>query len=115
MLEAAIAIFLLAAVGGAYLLSYVLTDKPTPKAIALLHGAAAASALLLLILYTLGPEPDPLGALVILVLAALGGFVLIYRDLTGQTLPKWLAVGHGLTALTGFVFLVLHAFRVINF
>jgi hypothetical protein len=35
------------------------------------------------------------------------GIVLITRDVTGKSLPKWLSIGHGLIAIAGFVFLLM--------
>jgi hypothetical protein len=43
-------------------------------------------------------------------MAALGGFFLVFRDLTGNPVPKAIAVVHGLLAVSGFVFLLIYAF-----
>jgi len=50
-------------------------------------------------------------SLVLFVLAASGGFLMGFRDLLGKKVPKWLALGHGFLAITGFVFLLFYAFR----
>jgi hypothetical protein len=105
----AITILSMTALLGIYLLSLVLRNKETPKAAALLHGLFAVTGLLLLISYSNGSEQSPLVSIVVFVIAALGGLVLFYKDVTGKQIPKWLAVVHGLTALIGFVFLVLFA------
>jgi hypothetical protein len=104
-----IALFALGALIGMYLLSLVLQKKETPKAIALIHGLFVAVALVLLIVYT-SNHPGPIESIVLFVLAALGGLVLFIRDLTGKPLPKWLALGHGLIAVAGFIFLLVFAF-----
>lgn len=105
-----IGLFALGALLGMYLLAMVLQNKETPKSVALLHGVFVAAALVLLIVYTLNHPPGPVESVVLFVMAALGGFVLVTRDLTNKRLPKWLAIGHGLVAVAGFVFLLLHAF-----
>jgi hypothetical protein len=110
MLYTIIGLFSLGAILGIYLISFVLRNKETPKAVAFIHGAFVAVALIMLILYVSKNEHGPTESVVLFILAALGGFVLIYRDLTGKTLPKWLAITHGLVAVTGFVFLLLHTF-----
>jgi|SRR5688572_2316167 len=107
----AIAVFGMAALFGMYLLSLILRNKTTPKGVTLIHGAMAAIALVLLIIYALGNSPGPWSSIIIFIIAALGGFVLNYRDITGKTIPKWLGVVHGLAAVTGFILLLLFAFQ----
>jgi hypothetical protein len=114
MLIISILLFAAAALLGAYLLSFVLRNKATPKHIALFHGPIAATGLMLLIIYAVLNKPAPIVSIIIFILAALGGFVLIYRDLTGRSIPKWLAIGHGLTALVGFVLLLIFALNIIS-
>jgi hypothetical protein len=104
-----IALFALGALIGMYLLALVLQKKETPKFVAFIHGAFVALALILLIVYN-SNHPGPIESIVLFVIAALGGFVLITRDLTGRSIPKWLAVGHGLIAAVGFIFLLVYAF-----
>lgn len=110
MIHAAIIIFAIAAVVGLYLLSQVLQNKKPPIAMALSHGVLAATALILVIIHTLSTGADMIQIIVIFVLAALGGVVLFIRHLTGKSLPRGLAIIHGLLALTGFVFLLAYAF-----
>jgi hypothetical protein len=104
-------LFAAAALAGVYLITLVLTHKETPKAITLIHGLFAATALVLLAIYTFRERPAPVESLVLFVLAASGGFVLVYKDFTGRKIPKWLAVVHGLTAVTGFIFLIMFIVR----
>jgi hypothetical protein len=110
MIYTAIAIFAVAAMIGLYLISFVLQKKETPKAIAVVHGLLAATALILLIIHTINTGADLVQVIVIFVITALGGFVLFARDLMGKSLPKALAVAHGLLAVTGFIFLLVYAF-----
>jgi hypothetical protein len=110
MIYTAIALFALAAILGILLLSYVLREKNTPKGIVFTHGPLAAAGLILLIVYALGNSPGPIESIVLFIIAALGGGILVYHDIMGKQIPKWLAVGHGLIAVTGFVFLLMFAF-----
>jgi hypothetical protein len=106
----AIGFFALAALLGMYLLSFVLRGKETPKAIVFTHGPVAAIGIILLVVYLFKGGPDPWESLVLFVLAAMGGLYMISRDLTGRPIPRWLAVVHGLLAVTGFVLLLVFAF-----
>lgn len=110
MLYTAIALFSLAAILGMILISFVLQNKSTPKGLAFTHGGLAAAGIILLITYSFGNTPAPFASLVLFIMAALGGFTLIYKDLTGNPVPKLLAIGHGLTAVAGFTFLLIFTF-----
>src|SRR5262245_24093474 len=110
MLYIALASFALAALLGLYLLSFVLTNKETPKSVAIFHGFFAVTGVTLLIIYSFYYSPSPVASLVVFILAAMGGLTLIHRDLTGRTLPKWLALGHGATAVIGFLLLAVFLF-----
>ena len=109
MLYTIIALFALAAILGATLLSFVLRNKNTPKSLTIIHGLFAATALVFLITYTFGNKPGPVESTILFVIAALGGFIMVTRDLSGKSIPKWLAVAHGLLAVTGFIFLLVFA------
>jgi hypothetical protein len=111
LIYAALAVFGIAALGGIYLLSLVLRDKQTPKSIAFIHGLFAVSGLILLIVYCIRNQPGPGLSIGIFVVAALGGLVLIYKDLTENKVPKWLGIVHGLAAVTGYITLLVFAFR----
>jgi hypothetical protein len=111
MLYTIIAFFALTAVLGMILLSFVLQGKETPKAVVFTHGPLAVIGLVLLIIYALDQSPGPMESIILFVIAALGGLVMVWKDLTRQVVPKWLAVFHGLLAVTGFVFLLIHAFQ----
>lgn len=104
-----IALFALGAIVGMYLLSMVLQKRTTPKFVVFVHGVFVVVALVLLIAYS-SSNPGFFEAIVLFVLAALGGVVLLIRDLSGKPLPKWLAVTHGLIAVTGFIFVLVNAF-----
>src|SRR3954471_13864514 len=105
-----IGLFSLAALMGMYLLSLVLQNKETPKFVTLLHGLFAATALVILIIYTSNNGPDLWASIILFVMAALGGVVLVYRDITARKIPKWLAITHGVTAVAGFAVLLFKVF-----
>ncbi|MCP0913234.1 MULTISPECIES: hypothetical protein [Legionella] len=110
MLILAIIVFALAASLGIFLLSYVLQGKNTPKGVAIIHGFFAATGIVLLIVYSFFYQ-GPLAALTVFILAALGGFVLFYKDITGGNIPKAFALGHGSIAVIGFILLILFTIR----
>lgn len=97
------------AILGMYLLSLVLRNKQTPKGATIIHGLFAVIGLALLIIYCFGNNPGPLVSIIVFSIAALGGGILAYKDITGRRIPKWLGIVHGLTAVTGFVFLLVFA------
>lgn len=109
MIYTSIAFFALAAILGMILLSYVLREKETPKGVVFTHGPLAAIGLILLIIYTVN-QPGPVESIVLFTIAALGGVVMLVKDLSGKKIPKWLAVLHGLLAVSGFIFLLVFAF-----
>jgi hypothetical protein len=110
MLVTAVALFSLAALLGMFLLTFVLKGKETPKAVVFTHGPLAVAGLILLLVYTFKHSPGPIESIVLFAIAAIGGIVLVFKDLTGKSIPRWLAVVHGLLAITGFVFLLAFTF-----
>ena len=109
MITTAIALFSLAALLGMFLLTFVLKGKETPKAVVFTHGPLAAAGLILLIIYAFKESPGPTESIILFTMAATGGVVMVYRDLTGKKIPKWLAIAHGLLAISGFICLILFA------
>lgn len=113
MLLTTIILFAIAAVLGAVLITKVLKDKETPKAVVYSHGAAAAIALILLIITYINQGDSLLMiSILIFVVAALGGFVMFSRDISQKEIPKWLAVVHALAAVSAFILLLIFAFGV---
>lgn len=100
MLIAATVCFVLAALLGLFLLGYVLRSKPTPKGIALVHGPVGAVGLILLVIAWASSWPVPMLSLGLFTAAAIGGFVLLFIDLTRGHVPKLVAVAHGALAAT---------------
>ena len=110
ILYTSVAILGMTAILGMYLLSLVLRNKSTPKGITIIHGFLAVVALILLIVYCFGHTPGPWVSIIVFVVAASGGFIMNYRDITGKSVPKWLGIVHGLTAIAGFALLIYFAF-----
>lgn len=110
MVLAAILLITGAAVLGAAMLYYLLTGKHIPKGMAFAHGPLALSGLIVLIVYaiTTTHHHKHYESIALFSIAAVGGLVLIYRDLTGKKIPKWLAILHALLAVTGLLFVVVH-------
>ena len=111
LIYTAIAIFGMTAIFGMYLLTLVLRSKSTPKGVTIIHGAMAVIALVLLLIYCIGHSPGPWVSITVFGIAASGGFIMNYRDLTGKSVPKWLGIVHGVAALAGFALLIYFAFE----
>ena len=76
-----------------------------------IHGAFAAVSLVLLVIYSIiHSQAAPMVALVLFVIAALGGFTLFGIDVATRKPPTWLGFVHGAVAVAGFVFLLVFAF-----
>jgi hypothetical protein len=105
----ALVLFAMAAMGGALLAFLRLSNRPLPTALALLHGALAASGLAALAYYVLGTGGSSQAriALAIFVVAALGGFVLFAFHLQKKQLPVPLVVIHGAVAVIAFLILLV--------
>src|SRR5581483_1694355 len=90
------------------------SGKPhPPTALAMLHGflAAAAVTLLLYAAFTVGLPAIANLALLLFVIAALGGVVLnLNYHWKLLPLPKWLIVVHAGVAVVGFVLLLVATF-----
>lgn len=97
---------------GMVLLSYVLRDKPIPKAIAFIHGPLAVLSLILLIVYNFLNLTPLIVVTVMFIVAAFGGFFLIYRDMRGKRIPKGVAILHGVLAIVSFILLLIFSLVV---
>jgi hypothetical protein len=106
----ALVLFALAALGGLTMAVMRLrgAERP-PTGLALLHGAGAAAGLIALIVAVMN-MPDPGAArtaLIVFIIAALGGFFLFAQHMQKKALPIPVMVIHGLLAVTGFVILLM--------
>jgi hypothetical protein len=114
-MELAAIILGVAALGGLALAGMRLSGTPRPPTwMALGHGVVAAAGLGLLIYAAISPGIPGLAqvALGVLVLAALGGATLFLGfHLQGKPLPIPIVLGHGLTAIVGYVLLLATIFR----
>lgn len=108
MMTAAV-LFAVAVIGGLVMAGIRFTGPNPPAWLAMLHGLLAAAALTLLIYAacTVGLPSMANLAIVLFVIAALGGAVL---NLNYQwkllPLPKWLVVVHAFVAVVGFALLL---------
>lgn len=112
MLYAIIGVFALAAVMGLVIAVAIFNRKPeTPKAAVVAHGLFGATGLVLLIVYAMNNMDNyPQVSLIIFVIAALGGFILLYNDLGKKKPgPISLVVVHALAAVLAFVLLLAFA------
>jgi hypothetical protein len=108
MIYAAIAIFLVAAIFGIIIASAIIREQPTPKPLVFIHGILAATALAIVVIYVMkNPDKNPMVSLIILLIAATGGFVLFARDMTKKPGPVALVFIHALAAVAGVLGLVL--------
>jgi len=105
----ALIVFAIAALGGLTLAAlYVLQGRLAPWPLSLLHAALGAIGLLLLIYAALTSAipGTALAALVILVIAALGGFYLASIHLRGEVARKPIVFIHAGVAVIGFLTLL---------
>lgn len=116
MLQTAVIIFAIAALGGLILANSVLRGRLAPWALSLLHAALGATGLVLTALVLFGnggPAPGTTGpALLLLVIAALGGFFLASYHLRQQPGPRPVVLIHAGVAAAGFVLLAGGAFNL---
>jgi hypothetical protein len=108
MLTSAIFIFVIAAAFGLMLITRVFRGTPRPMGIIIGHGIFAATGLMLVLIYVIqNAEKSPMLSLIIFGVAALGGFLMLFIDISGKTIPKGVAIIHALAAVTGLILLVL--------
>jgi glucose uptake protein GlcU len=117
MYRVSILLFAIAAVAGVIMAVSHFRKAALPRpALAALHGVFAASGLIVLLLAVIkaGMQGAPAIALGVLVVAALGGFVLLSSHLRGRALPSGLVVGHALLAVAGFATLLAAEYVLIT-
>lgn len=108
MITYAIIVFAVAALGGLYLAGHVLRDRMAPWAVSLLHAGLGALGLVLLIAALLEGEASralQVGFAVLLV-AALGGFLLASFHLRRRLPPRPVVFVHAGVAVVGFLILL---------
>lgn len=117
MLKLAVLIFAIGAVGGLVMATRVLRGQFAPWALSLLHAALGATGLVLTALVVLGKSADvpsivPI-ALLVLVVAALGGFFLASFHARKQLPSRGVVFTHAGVAVIGFLLLAGGVFHII--
>lgn len=109
MLTWILVLFAVAALGGLTLAVMRFRNQPLPMPLALIHGAVAAIALVMLLVLALGPSGTRIERIALggFVVAALGGFFLFSYHIRKRPLPIGVVVIHGLVAVASFVALVM--------
>ena len=111
MLITSIILFAVAAVIGVTLITSLLKEKPISKPAAIFHGLFAATALIILIIFSLNSETgSPWLSVILFAAAALGGLFLFIRDLNNKPGPKALALIHAGAAVLAFLILLVFTF-----
>jgi len=115
MIMTSIVLFLTAALFGLYMAARIFRGALPPWAAVILHGLLAASglAVLLYALYLGEQSTVLLAAAGLLVIAALGGFVMFSFQLRKALPPKPLVVVHALAAVAGVAGLLGSALGVV--
>ena len=114
MLNYALIIFAIGAIGGLVLANNVLRGKLAPWAVSLLHALLGATGLVLLLIALLhGAVNLVCIAFVILVVAALGGFYLASLHLRKKVAPAAVVIIHASVAVIGFLLLASIVFGVV--
>lgn len=113
MIMTAVVLFLLGAVFGLIMVTKIFRGDTPPWALTVLHGLFGASGLLVLLaaVYQGFGGDLALGALIVLVIAALGGFFLLSFHLRKVAHPKGVVVIHAAAAVVGVLILLVVALQ----
>ena len=111
----ALVVFALAALGGVTMavIRFRGAERP-PTGLALLHGAAAAAGIIVLIvgMMSMSNPAQARTALVFFILAALGGCYLFAQHVQKRALPIPVILLHALVAVIGFLILLVVVIHV---
>lgn len=112
LLYIAVCFFVLAIFFGFIVFIQLLCDRTSFKPAVIIHGLVAILGLSCLIAYAVQHVgTKPWLSIVVLSLAAIGGFILLSFDLRRkpqQPVPKWLLLLHPIAALAGFGLLIYY-------
>lgn len=110
MLVTAMILFLIGAIFGLAILKTVLKHTPRSPLLRLMHGIFVFIGLLLVITYVASGNTSTLilTSMILFIAAALGGFTMLTMDVTKKPIPKALALGHPLLAVTALVLLIVY-------
>lgn len=108
MIYGSIILLGIAAILGLTIATAIFQEKETPKPIVFTHGGLAATGLILLIIYAVQHPADyPLVGLIVLIIAAIGGFYLFSKDMKRKKPgPGVVIVIHALAAVSGVILLL---------
>ncbi len=108
MLTYAVIIFAIGAAGGVFLASRVLFGKLAPWPVSIVHASLGAIGIILLITALVeGQQASRLtAALILFIIAALGGFFLASFHLRKKIAPKAIVIIHASIAVLGFLTLL---------
>ncbi|MDP4175257.1 MAG: hypothetical protein Q8933_14885 [Bacteroidota bacterium] len=107
----AIILFIIGALFGLHILTHILKNTPTPKLSVALHGLLVAIALVTIIVALInnGGNWRLTASVVLFIIAALGGFLMVYIDLGKKQMPpKALALLHPILAAIGLILLIIY-------
>src|SRR4051812_4829416 len=108
LIYTSIALFAVTAVLGLAILIRWLTKKNASRGVVYSHGIVAATALLLVVLFSIqNPDHFPKLSLVLFIVSALAGFYMFFRDLNHKMSPMGLAVVHALVSVAAFIGLIV--------
>lgn len=112
MLKTTIVLFVLAALLGLTVAVQILKKQPTSKGAVITHGAFGAVGLIALIFHAVN-NPNRLltTAIILIVVAALGGLALFVNDLRGKVGPLGLVVFHALVAAVAVALVLVVAIK----
>ncbi len=112
MLAVAVIFFIFASVFGLVVLTEILRNHTTPKPVVLIHGFLAGIGLLIALTYAAMGHSSSLyvTGLVVLILAAIGGFTLFAIDVSQKKIPKLMAILHPILAITGVVIFIVYLY-----
>ncbi|HET7832597.1 MAG TPA: hypothetical protein VFK88_06490 [Gallionella sp.] len=108
MLTYAVIIFFIGALGGLFLASKVLFNKLAPWPVSIVHALLGAIGIILLITALVeGQQSGRLtAALILFIIAALGGFFLASFHVRQKIAPKAIVIIHASIAVLGFLTLL---------
>lgn len=107
MLKIAVVLLAIGAAGGLFMAARIFSGKKAPWPLSILHALLGATALVLILLNVInGSGGILLASLVLLAIAAVGGFFLASFHVRDQLPPKGVIVIHALVAVAGFLLLL---------
>jgi hypothetical protein len=107
MLKIAVVLLAIGALGGLFMAARIFSGRKAPWPLSILHALLGAVALILILLNVInGSGGLLLTSLIVLAVAALGGFILASSHARDRLAPKGVVVIHALVAVAGFLLLL---------